>query len=381
VRVAGMRRLTTMAHARAERVAILGFTVFSREQILLFLRRVWELALWALVLFAAYLWLTFVLTRFAYSRPWGEALGTYLVTTLSGLALGAVAGIPGLFTVVLIFLAARFLGRLITAFFGAAESGEVTLPWLHAETIQPTRQIIIGLVWLFAVIVAYPFLPGANTDAFKGVSVFVGLVLSLGSTGLVNQAMSGLVLMYARALKAGDYVSVSGVEGTVEAVGLLSTKIRTTKNEIITIPNAVMISHTTKNYSRLHDTDGTIVYTSVTIGYDVPWRQVQGLLLLAAERTPGVRQAPPPFVLQTALSDFYVEYQLNAYLETPVTRARVLSALHEQIVDAFNEFGVQIMSPHYESDPARPAVVPPDKWYAAPARATPAPSGAEGPER
>jgi small-conductance mechanosensitive channel len=366
-RVSVMDRLATMAHARAERVAILGFTIFSREQIILFVRRLWELSIWAVVLFAAYLWLTFVLTRFAYSRPWGEALGAYLVTTMSGLALGAIAAIPGLFTVVLIFLAARFLARLITAFFAAVQGGEVSLPWLHAETIQPTRQLIIGLVWLFSVVVAYPFIPGAETDVFKGVSVFVGLVLSLGSTGLVNQAMSGLVLMYARALSAGDYVSVSGVEGTVETVGMLSTKIRTSKNEIVTIPNAVMISNTTKNYSRLHSEEGVILFTTVTIGYDVPWRQVHAMLQLAASRTEGLRSQPKPFVRQTALSDFYIEYQLNAHLEEPASRPAVLSELHGHIVDVFNEFGVQIMSPHYEDDPPEPLVVPRERWHAAPA--------------
>jgi small-conductance mechanosensitive channel len=378
-RVIVMRRMLEVAHARAERVAILGFTIFSREQVVLFLRRVWELFIWALVLFAAYLWLTFVLTRFAYSRPWGEALGTYLMTTLSGLVLGAIAAVPGLFTVVLIFLAARFLARLITAFFNAAEGGEVSLPWLHTETIQPTRQLIIGLVWLFAVIIAYPFLPGAGTDVFKGVSVFVGLVLSLGSTGLVNQAMGGLVLMYARALKPGEYVSVSNVEGTVETVGMLSTKIRTPKNEIVTIPNAVMISNTTKNFSRLHAAEGVIVYTSITIGYDVPWRQVQGLLLLAASRTPGLRDEPAPFVRQTALGDFYIEYQLNAFLEEPHMRIAVLSELHAQIVDAFNEYGVQITSPHYIADPPQPFVVPRDRWYAAPAPSKAAGDGAGEP--
>jgi small-conductance mechanosensitive channel len=368
-RIAVMRRMTTMASARAERVAILGFTIFSREQIVLFLRRIWELFMWALVLFAAYLWLTFVLTRFAYSRPWGEALGTYLVTTLSGFALGAIAAIPGLFTVVLIFLAARFLVRLITAFFNAAHGGEVSLSWLHTETIQPTRQLLVALVWLFAVIIAYPFLPGSGTDVFKGVSVFVGLVLSLGSTGLVNQAMGGLVLMYARALKPGDYVSVSNVEGSVEVVGMLSTKIRTSKNEIVTIPNAVMISTTTKNYSRLHDAEGVMLYTSITIGYDVPWRQVHALLLLAASRTSGLRSPPAAFVRQTALGDFYIEYQLNVCLANPESRPAVLSELHQHIVDAFNEYGVQITSPHYESDPPQPLVVPRDRWHAAPARA------------
>lgn len=201
---------------------------------------------------------------------------------------------------------------------------------------------------------------------FKGVSVFLGVVLSLGSTGLVNQAMSGLVLMYARAFRPGDYVRIGEVEGVITNLALLSTKVRTTKNEEVTIPNAALVAGSTKNYSRLAGEHGVVAYTSVTIGYDAPWRQVHALLALAASRTGGIRKAPAPFVLQIALVDFYVEYQLNAWLEQAADRIPVLSALHANILDAFNEYGVQIMSPHFERQPRVPVVVPPERWHAPP---------------
>jgi small-conductance mechanosensitive channel len=189
----------------------------------------------------------------------------------------------------------------------------------------------------------------------------------------VNQAMSGLVLMYSRALKPGDYVYAGDTEGVVVDLGLLSTKIRTNKRELITIPNAVLVGTATKNYSRLAaEGTGVILYTSVTIGYDTPWRQVHALLVMAADRTPGLRREPRPFVRQTALSDFYVEYQLNAHIERPEERLNVLAALHENIQDCFNEYGVQITSPHYESDPLKPKVVARDTW---------APPPADGPRR
>ncbi|CAN5337585.1 hypothetical protein BH23GEM2_BH23GEM2_06600 [soil metagenome] len=215
---------------------------------------------------------------------------------------------------------------------------------------------------------AYPYIPGSGTDVFKGVSVFVGVVISLGSTGIVNQAMSGLVLMYSRALKPGDYVRVGETEGTVTKLAMLSTKIETTKHEEMTIPNAVMVANGIRNFTRLSEGGGLIVHTDVTIGYDVPWRQVEALLLLAADRTPKLAKSPPPFVLKRELADFYVDYELNAYLSTPEQRIQVLSALHAQIFDAFNEYGVQILSPHYRVDPAEPAVVPRERWFAAPAR-------------
>ena len=214
-----------------------------------------------------------------------------------------------------------------------------------------------------------PFLPGSDSDVFKGVSVFIGLIVSLGSSGVVNQVMSGFTLTYSRALRVGDFVKIGDMEGTVEHVGALSTKVKTPRREEITIPNAVVMSQATVNYSRHADSEGVFVPTSVTIGYDAPWRQVRALLLLAAERTAGVRKEPKPMVRQAALHDFYVEYVLLVALERPQMRGPVLDALHANIQDAFNEFGVQIMSPHYESDPGAPKVVPKSRWHDTPAPA------------
>jgi small-conductance mechanosensitive channel len=151
-------------------------------------------------------------------------------------------------------------------------------------------------------------------------------------------------------------------------MGILSTKIKTIKREEITIPNNVVTATTVKNYTRLHASSGLILYTSVTIGYSTPWRQVHALLIMAVERTPGLRLEPPPFVYQTALSDFYVEYQINAYMEKPEERVDTLALLHANIQDLFNEYGVQIMSPHYRSDPPEPVWVPKEKWYESPAK-------------
>ncbi len=355
------------AEGRFRALTVGGFTLISPERVLVVLRRLTELIAWALGLFLAYMWLAFVLTRFAYTRPWGEALGTYLTATVGRLALGAISAIPGLFTVVLIFVATRWLSRVVNSFFDSVEGGSVAVPWVHPETANPTKRIVVALLWLFAVVLSYPFLPGSGSDVFKGVSVFAGLVISLGSSGIVNQAMSGLVLMYARALRPGDYVRLGETEGVVTALGMLSTKIRTTKRENVTLPNAVVVAASVKNYSRSAGDAGLLLHTSVTIGYDTPWRQVDALLRRAADRTDGLRELPEPFVLKTALSDYYVEYQLNAVIEKPEERVRVLDRLHGQILDCFNEFGVQIMSPHYLGDPATLKVVGRDAWRPPPA--------------
>ena len=368
------------ADARAPAVAVRGFTLLTADQLLGFLRRLVEAVFWALGLFAAYLWLAYCLTRFPYSRPWGEALGSYLVSTVKELALAAVSGIPGIFTVVIILIVTRFIARLVRGFFLAVEGGEVKLEWVHPETANPTRRLITAMLWLFAIVVAYPYVPGSGSDVFKGVTVFVGLVISLGSSGLMSQAMSGLVLMYSRALKPGDYVRIGDVEGTVTMLSMLSTKIRSTKNEEITLPNAVVVATTTKNFSRLAETHGLELSTKITIGYDVPWRQVHAMLILAANRTQALLDEPPPRVLQTALSDFYVEYELRAVMPHPDQRNRVLTELHGHIIDVFNEYGVQIMSPNYEADPPEPIVIPRERWYAAPAT-QPVPAPPDRPEQ
>jgi small-conductance mechanosensitive channel len=327
-------------------------------------------------LFLLYSWLTFSLRRFPVTRAWGETLRGFMLERLLDFAGGIVAAIPDLFTVALIVMATRVLLKLLGVAFEAAEAGRLTLPGVHPETAQTSRRLVSGLLWLFALALAFPYLPGSDTDAFKGVSVFVGLMVSLGSSGVVTQVMSGLTLTYSRALRAGDYVRIGEVEGTVTHLGGLSMKLRTGRNEEITIPNAVVVANQTTNYSRLADADGVFTPTSLTIGYDTPWRQVEAMLLEAAARTPGVRTTPAPRVRQLGLRDFYVEYVLLVALVEQSQRFTVLDRLHGHIQDAFNERGVQIMSPNYEADPEAPKIVPRDKWFAHPARAD-----APGPER
>jgi small-conductance mechanosensitive channel len=312
-----------------------------------------------------------VLRRFPYTRPWGESMRGFLLTTATNLGLGVADAIPGLLTVLIIFATARFVARLIGFWFTAVERGRLTPRWIYPETAQPTRRLLTGLLWVFAIVVAYPYLPGSQTDAFKGVSVFLGLIVTFGSSGLVNQIMSGFMITYSRALRAGDFVRVGDVEGTVTQLGVLSMKVTTFRQEEVTIPNAVVVAQTTTDYSRLSETEGVFTPTSVTIGYDTPWRQVHSLLLLAAGRTAGVRGEPKPIVLQTSLEDFYVKYTLFVCLERPQSRPFTLGALHASIQDLFNEYGVQIMSPNYVLDPAAPKMVPKQNWFAAPACADP----------
>src|SRR4029078_9420508 len=269
------------------------------------------------IVFLAYNWLTFVLRSFPFTGAWGESLRAFLTARLELLALKFVHALPQLFTAFLILLAARFVVKASNLLFEASENGRVTIPWVYPETAQPTRRLVATLLWLMGCVVAFPYLPGSDSEAFKGVSVFLGLMISLGSSSVVNQMMSGLTITYSRSLRVGDFVRIGDVEGTVTNVGALSTKMKTVRCEELTIPNAVVVSDITTNYTRYQDTDGVYFPASISIGYDTPWRQVHALLLLAAERTAGVRKEPSPVVRQTALQDSYVHYTLLVALADP----------------------------------------------------------------
>jgi small-conductance mechanosensitive channel len=331
---------------------------------------------WVLTLAAIYLWLTLSLSYFPYTQPWGKRLGGYVLQIFQQFGRAAVLAIPGIVTVIIICVIARWIVRLGTAFFDQVSTGRMRIPWMDPDIAQATKRIFSAFVWIFAVVVAYPYIPGSSTDAFKGISVFFGLVISLGSTGIINQVMSGLFVVYSKALRTGEWVRVNETEGEVLEVGLLAAKVRTIEGQEVTIPNSVLVGTLTTNYTRLGYPDGMIASTTVTIGYDAPWRQVHALLLLAAERTANIRKQPEPHVLQRALSDFYVEYTLIVRLRNEKLRIETLSELHSSIQDAFNEFGVQIMSPHFQIQPERDVVIPPSKWSQPPA--APGPNPASG---
>jgi small-conductance mechanosensitive channel len=332
---------------------------------------------WAVAIVLVYLWLTFVLLRFPYTQPWGQQLGAFLTAIFTTLGTGILNSIPGLFTVVVIFLLTRIIVRVVSRIFEQVEKGDLTLPWLHADTARATRYLVLVLIWIFAIVIAYPYVPGSNTDAFKGVSVLLGVMISLGSAGLVNHIMSGLVVVYSRALKPGEFVQIGDDMGIVTDVGMLSTKLVTRKREEITVPHAVLVGAKSVNYSRLAINGQAQVGTTVTIGYDAPWRQVHELLLAAAGRTNGVRSEPAPRVWQKALSSFYVEYELVVNLDQPEQRLPMLSELHMHIQDAFNEAGVQIMSPAFESQPEQKVIVPKSQWFVKQAELTAEPNGTE----
>jgi len=339
-----------------------------KSYLLMFVYRLLGIGLWVLIGALSYIAAVAVLDAFPWSAPWGNALARYVFGLIGDIVGGLVGAVPGLIMIVVVLFVARMVQDVLRLFLSRVQTGSIRVPFLHADTVGATRLLLNGMIWAIAIAIAYPYLPGSSSDAFKGVSVLFGVMVTLGSTGLVNQLMSGLVIVYSRSLKKGDFVTVNGAEGVVTEVGALAVKLLTLHNEEITLPNNVITGSPIRNYSKLSGQQGTLLSTKVTIGYDAPWRQVHALLLEAAARTAGIRKQPEPIVYQRALSDFYVEYELFVHVDSPQQRVPILSALHGEIQDGFNTHGVQILSPHFMAQPDHAVVVPREKWHEAPAR-------------
>ena len=315
-------------------------------------------------------WLRFLFSLFPYTRPWSEHLTGWIASIVAQIAAATVAAAPGLVMVAIIAALAHLASKILKVLALGIKAERYRLFGIDADTVGLARRLATTIIWLFALAMAYPYFPGASSEAFKGLSVLVGLMLSLGASSLVGQAAGGFILTFAHALRPGDWVRVGDVEGAVTSVGMFSTRLLTPTDEEVHGPNSVLLSSVIRNFSRPAAAASSILEVTVTIGYSAPWRQVHAMLREAAARTPELEREPAPDVLQTALSDFYVQYSLRPRLRDQRRRPEVLSALNANVQDVFNEYGVQIMSPHYHLDPAGAVVVPKERWFEPPAAAT-----------
>lgn len=271
----------------------------------------------------------------------------YLWMPVRQILKGIVDYIPNLFTIVVIWLAIKYMIRLIRYLAREVEAERLKINGFYPDWAMPTYHIVRFLLYAFMIAMIYPYLPGANSGVFQGISVFVGLIVSLGSSTVIANIIAGLVITYMRPYKLGDRIKLNDTTGNVVEKTPLVTRIRTPKNELITIPNSFIMSSHTVNYSSSAREYGLIIHSEVTIGYDAPWRKVHQLLIDAALNTPGVIDDPRPFVLETSLSDWYPVYQVNAYIRDADRLPQIYSNLHQNIQDYFNEAGIEIMSPHY----------------------------------
>ncbi|MFO1314155.1 MAG: mechanosensitive ion channel [Burkholderiales bacterium] len=369
-------KMIRLAGRASTRVRVGGTELLRGHRAIRIVRTLVRIAGWLLILLVTSEWLSFVLGRFPYTRAWSEQFHGFLRRTAGDLLVNVAQALPELLIAVVIVVVARTVDGMQRSFLRRVQEGRVHVGWVDRDTAPATRRLVTLAIWAFAAVMAYPYIPGSSSDAFKGLSVLLGLMVSVGASGIVGQAASGLILMYTKTMRPGDYVRVGDAEGTVVGMGLFTTRMQTGKGEELMLPNATILGSATRNFSRSAQRPGIVLTVDVTIGYDVPWRQVEAMMIAAAQRTPAVRSQPPPRVLKTALQDFYVGYRLvcEAAATAPDERAQAASDLYAAVLDSFNEHGVQIMSPHYFSDPAQPKVVPPSQWYAAPAGPPPASS-------
>lgn len=284
---------------------------------------------------------------FPQTKDLAYKLFSYIWDPIKSIFLGIVEYIPNLFTIFVIWLAVKYLVRLVLYLASEIQSERLKIGGFYADWAMPTFHIVRFLLYAFMIAMIYPYLPGSKSGVFQGISVFVGLIVSLGSSTVIGNIIAGLVITYMRPFKLGDRIKLNDTTGNVIEKTPLVTRIRTPKNEVVTIPNAFIMSSHTVNFSQSARDYGLIIHSEVSVGYDIPWRKTHQLLVEAALNTPGVVDDPRPFVLETSLQDYYPVYQVNAYIKDANQLAQVYSDLHQNIQDRFNEEGIEIMSPHY----------------------------------
>jgi small-conductance mechanosensitive channel len=330
-------------------IRIKNYELLNAERELYIVQLVVKLIKWLLIILLVYMALPVLFGIFPFTRDISQTLLGYIVSPLKKIGSAIWDYIPNLITIIVLVVIFRYILRFFRFIKTEIERGQLNIPGFYPDWAAPTYQIVRVLILAFMLIVIFPYLPGSDSAVFKGVSVFVGVLFTFGSAGALGNIVSGVVMTYTRAFKLGDRVKIGEVTGDIIAKTLLVTRIRTIQNEIVSIPNSTVISNHTINYSSDAPDKGLIMHTTVTIGYDAPWRQVHELLISAALATPMIEKEPLPYVLQTSLDDYYVSYRINAFTKEPNKQAVIYSALHANIQDKFNEAGVEIMSPHYKA--------------------------------
>lgn len=312
-------------------------------------------------------WLDYVLRQFPWTRGLSVGALDLLLGPLATLGHGLLREIPSLVFLAVLVLVLRAVLRMLRLLFDAIGRGTLKFGDFEPAWAEPTYKLVRLALLVLALVVAYPYIPGSHTEAFKGISILLGVLLSIGSSSAIANIVAGYLITYRRAFREGDRVKIGEVLGDVTKVRLQVTHLRTPKNEEVTLPNAQILGLHVVNYSALAQSHGLIVGVELGIGYEVPWRQVEAMLLLAAQRTEGALREPAPFVHQRQLGDFAVSYELNVYSNDARAMNHLRTALHRQVLDVFNEHGVQIMTPAYEGDPELPKVVAKANWFEAPA--------------
>lgn len=343
-------KISVQKGKRIKDFKIKNYTLFDSEKFTKVILSVNSILKWITIFLLIYIALPIIFGLFPWTRHYAETLFGYVLTPLKKMVVGLWNYLPNFFTIVVIFLVFRFVIRGLRLLKTEIEEEKLQLTGFYPDWANPTFQILRVLLYAFMFVLIFPYLPGSDSPIFQGVSVFLGFLFTFGSAGSLSNLIAGIVLTYMRLFKIGDRVKIGDIVGDVIEKSILVTRIKTIKNEIISIPNSTVMNSHTINYSNeTINGNGLIMHTTVTIGYDVPWKDIHQALLNAANRTNFLLKEPKPFVLQTSLDDFYVSYQINAYTKEPNKQAGIYSDLHQNIQDCCNEMGIEILSPHYRA--------------------------------
>jgi small-conductance mechanosensitive channel len=343
------KKIEDQKDKRIKGIKINNYQVLDSEAELTVFLTINTILKWAFIITTFYFALPILFSIFPWTKNYAVILISYFTDPLKNILREVWHYIPKLFTIIVIVVVFRYILKAMTYLKNAISAGDLKIEGFHIDWANPTYQIFRLLTYAFMLIVIFPYLPGSDSPVFRGVSVFLGVLITFGSSGSLSNVVSGLVLTYMRAFKIGDRVTINDMTGDIVEKSLLVTRIRTIKNEIISFPNSAVMNSHTINYSRIASEQGLIVHSTVSIGYGVPWRDMHKALIEAAGRTEFILKDPAPFVLQTSLDDFYVSYQINGYTAEPNKQATIYSQLHQNIQDCCNEAGIEIMSAHYNA--------------------------------
>ena len=344
-----LRSLDGLAHGRIKGIKIQESEIVQGARLTALLASAVRLLRAVVIAMVTYLALAKAFSFFPWTREHGHRLLGYVVNPLVTMGKAILGYLPNLFYIFVILVVMHFVLRFLRIVSKEVERGRIRLPGFYPEWVQPTYKIVRFLLYALTVVIIFPYLPFEKSPAFRGISVFLGVLFSLGSTSAVANFVAGIILIYTRGFRMGDWVTIGENTGEVVNQSMLATHVRTIRNEEITIPNSVVLGSFVTNFSLRAKEQGVILHTSVTIGYDAPWRTIHKLLIDAALRTPNILHDPAPFVLQAELEDSYVKYEINAYTDHPLRMPFIYSDLHANIQDSFYEAGVEIMSPVFHA--------------------------------
>ena len=330
---------------------IQSLQIFSVDQEANLLLGFVKLIYWGIVATILFIYLSLLTRYLPQTKTWGDTIFNYLYSLLNNVVKAIIAYLPNLFSILVTIIITFYIIRFCKLIFNAIDTGTLSIPGFYQDWARPTERLLVILISAFSLVIIFPLLPGADSPAFRGISIFVGALFTLGGASAIANLVGGFIIIYTRAFQTGDRVQIADVKGDILEKTILSTRIRTVKNEIITIPNANLITSNIKNFTTaLRDIEQPLIlHTKITLGYDVPWRQVHQVLIEAARASSSILEDPAPFVLQTALGDFSVSYELNAYTNQPSLMPEIYSQLHQNIQDKCNEVGIEILSPQYSA--------------------------------